>query len=95
MTNNTSMLERMARATYAKWIEDVQDLESSWSDLPESHRARLIEATRAALQAIREPSENVREVGIAARRADPHNVNPHHVWAPMIDAILSEEPTNG
>lgn len=59
----TTMLEKMARATYAKWIEDVCDLEPEWDALPESHRARLIGASRAALQAIRDADPKIIEAG--------------------------------
>lgn len=86
----TTTLEKAARATYAKWIEDVRDLEPEWDALPESHRARLIDATRAALLAIREPSEAI------LRAADPgtsdEDVPIDYAWPLAIDAILAEKP---
>jgi hypothetical protein len=89
----TTMLETMARATYAKWIEDVRDLEPSWDDLPDSHRDRLIDASRAALQSIREPSEAARVA--AAEAGDDYYLGDKITWeeipvmfTAMIDAIL-------
>ena len=84
-----TMLEKAARASYDKWIEDVCDLEPEWDTLPESHRARLIDATRAALQAIREPSEAMIDAGyerdVLLCRSDALQV-----WNAMIGAIMSE-----
>lgn len=88
-----TMLEKMARSTYAKWIEDVRDLEPAWDDLPESHRARLIDATRAALMAIQEASQGMVRAayetaspGFCDEPGDP--LDPADVWDAMIDAIL-------
>ena len=80
-----TMLEKMARATYANWIEGVEDLEPAWDALPESHRDRLIRCQTAALQAIREPDEAMcvaacRTEGVARR------------FTAMIDHVLSERP---
>lgn len=46
------ILERIAAAAYADWIEPVKSVEPAWSDLPQSHRDRLMSATRAMLLAL-------------------------------------------
>ena len=79
-------IEKMAKATYVKWVEDVQDLEPPWDDLPESHRDRLIDATRAALQAIREVPESISSVA----KYDEYDWAGRNFTA-MIDAVLSEQ----
>ena len=92
----TTMLEKAARASYDKWIEDVCDLEPEWDTLPESHRARLIDATRAALQAIREPSYAIVDVGTGCIGWRPEfptataHAQMRDAFNEMIDAILSE-----
>jgi len=56
---------------YDRWIEDVSDMEPSWSDLPESHKSRLAESARAAVilmldptsQMVRAATESVAEDG--------------------------------
>lgn len=88
-----TMLEKMARATYAKWIEDVRDLEPAWDALPESHRARMIDASRAALEAIREAGPMIVQVGM---RANGFNWGVSRTtFTAMIDAMLAETPTSG
>ena len=82
-------IEKMAKATYVKWIEDVQDLEPPWDDLPESHRDRLIGATRAALQAIREPDTKMLRAMDAESYPDSGS---YTRWQAAITAILEEKP---
>jgi len=82
------MLEKMARATYDKWIEDVRDLEPAWGDLPESHRARLIESTRAALMTVRDATNDQWVAGIDVLR-DPLGCL-FDAYAAMIDVILTD-----
>lgn len=50
MTNED--VERAAKAMYVKYMEGVADLEPRWEEMEESHRHRMIEATRAGLEAI-------------------------------------------
>lgn len=52
-----SMVERVARATYEKYMEGVEDLEPKWDEMEESHRHRMIDAARAGMEAMREPTE--------------------------------------
>lgn len=42
---------KIAKVHYDKYMEGVQDLEPSWEKLEESHRARMIAAMEAALDA--------------------------------------------
>lgn len=91
------MLEKMAEAMWSvKTTDDAFPLagtpetEPTWRGLPESERARWRYRARAALLAIREPSENVREVGVTVLRTDPHNINPYQAWSAMIDATLKD-----
>lgn len=96
MTDNTSMLERMAERIEAAFAKQGGGyaLDTDWT-----------EVARAALQAIREPS---REQSLAMSRAlidnwpkligDDVCVNGRlsdATYKAAIDAILSESPTNG
>lgn len=83
MTDNTSMLERMAERIEAAFAKQGGGyaLDTDWT-----------EVARAALQAIREPSLEMLGHGVDAWNAGGDLVD---VWSAMIDAILSEDPTNG
>jgi hypothetical protein len=96
----TTMLEKMARA-----FQDDLRAQRVLYEIDKAHpdhrrlmlftgeTADLHRALRAALEAIREPSEAVREAGMEVRRRDPHNMNPSPEWSTMIDAILAENPS--
>ena len=81
-------LEKMARATYADWIKDVRDLEPSWDDLPPDFTSRMIDASRAALLEIREPS---REAVLSGDAAYARAGSVPGIFTAMIDAILEGE----
>jgi len=81
-----TMLEQMARATYAAWIADVQDLEPRWDDLPESHRHRLTEATRSGLMAAREPTKAMVDAGVSETWEAAFIVRDS--YTAVIDAVL-------
>lgn len=49
---NDTLIELAAKAAYEKWIEGVESLEPSWDQAPEDFKDRLMEAQRAALEAI-------------------------------------------
>lgn len=89
-----TMLERMARAQYDAWIADVQELEEPWDVLPQSHRERLTDSLRAALQALREPDEGMRSVAWKSEeRWENNNDNRYRVdviFTAMIDHMLGE-----
>lgn len=70
------LIEKMARATYEKWIENVQCCEPSWDEVCDSHKLRLISATKAGFSAFqdhlterslkivaREPTKEMRKAG--------------------------------
>lgn len=91
MTDNTTMLERAARALYPKlaaWA-DFNDEGFDDFDTAKADGSAIVEdayeAARAALQAIREPNPNVWRDG-----GDIYDS-----WPAMVDAILSEGQTNG
>ena len=46
------LIEKMARAHYAKYFEVVADMEPAFHEQPESHQDRMREAMEAALTAI-------------------------------------------
>lgn len=92
-----SMVERAARAMWARrWDNGDED----WSSEPKRVRAEYQKDARAAIAALREPTEAM----IAAAKAkrwvgaiddgpgiefDP---TPEDAWGAMIDQILSEHP---
>lgn len=78
----SEMVEKAAKAAYERFIEPVRDLEPTWDQLPQSHRDRLIDSQRAAIEAMRQP--NLAMV-IAAE-----NYIGRHAYAAMISAALSE-----
>lgn len=80
----TTMLEKMALAIYRqawgtaadkRWHDDVQG------------RAHFTEQARAALMAMREPSDPMWE---AYRAAQADHQSATEIWEAMIDAILDE-----
>lgn len=80
-----TMLERMARAMVAAQGDD-------YDALPEIGRRHAENECRAALEAIREPSEEV--VRAALSRDDIDNFG-DRAFTDIINAILSESPPNG
>lgn len=85
---DTSMIERVARAAYEKFIEDVRDLEPKWDDLPQSHRDRMITSQRAAIEVMREPTPSMLQAGVWADSEDGASDNPQNIWQGMIDKAL-------
>lgn len=80
------MIEKVARATYNKFMEGVEDLEPSWDELPEDHQFRLKEAAKAAIEAMREPTEEM----IEPFKSTASNEYILRCWSDMIDAALKE-----
>jgi hydrogenase maturation factor len=86
--------ERMAKAAYEKFNENlIGDLEPYWLDLDQSFKERLIEAQRAAIRAIRDPTEAM----VAAPEMNDWvwwtdvDVKPEEIaaaWRSMIDEAL-------
>jgi hypothetical protein len=81
----TSMIEKVARASYEKRIEPVRDLEPAWDLLPADHQDRLKESARAAIEVMREPTkEIINATGLWSGAATSF-------WTAMIDAALEEK----
>jgi len=55
----SEIVERVAKAAYEKWIEGVETLEPPWEQMPQDFRDRMIGAQRAAIAAMREPTDNM------------------------------------
>jgi len=80
-----SMVEKVARAAYEKFIEAVRDLEPSWEGLPQSHRDRLIDSQRSAIEVMREPTD------IMCRAPQENRTTgARRSYQAMIDAALQE-----
>jgi hypothetical protein len=56
----TEMIERVARAIYEADPSYIQ--QSGWDDVPEARRAQYRRQARAAIGAMREPTEEMRDV---------------------------------
>jgi hypothetical protein len=90
-------LEEIARAMWEVVREDANavDIElEEWDDEPQALRDDWIANARAAVEAMREPSENeldafARAFGWKAQTADGRE-NAKHAWQAMIGTILSE-----
>lgn len=88
----TTMLEKMARAMCAKESGDWDArscMETLGGSEPEDMRQGYIDLARAALQAIRKPSEALIEAHMSSME---YGYGAHeHVWTDTIDAILAED----
>lgn len=94
MTSPAEMVERVARAIASKletnpdeMIEDMSCVGShpAWTEYEES--------ARAAIEAMREPTEAMRDAGgvvAGSRRDDPDCPTAEAVWSAMISAALKE-----
>lgn len=80
----TTMIERVAQAIY----EDRNGRGCiPWNRLPAAHKAPYLSDARAAIEAMREPTETM---VAAALRLDPDGYVKGN-WYFMIDAALKEE----
>lgn len=93
----SEMIERAARAAYECWIEPVRDLEPAWDALPESHKQRMYDSQRKAIEAFREVSAEMKTAGMGATGGHGYDgLCPscaEDVFHAMIDAALSEDKT--
>ncbi len=79
-----SMIERVAKAIY----EDRNGAGCKpWSHRPIAHRRPYLDDARAALKAMREPTEAMRTAGI---NVEPLHSDPRDIYRAMIDVALSE-----
>lgn len=87
-----SMVERVARAAQCEWSQ-AQELiglpPEEWDGLKEPVRHYWRVTARAAIAAMREPTEAMLVAGHQAHAADPNSVLPA-VWRAMINAVLAE-----
>jgi hypothetical protein len=78
--HDAEMVERVARAIYMVAPIGVRD----WVDAPASVREDCLVCARAAIEAMREPTDAMIDAGGAA--------TPRIAWRAMIDAALDEKP---
>ena len=100
-----NFVERVTRAAYERYLEGlIGCCEPPWDMLPQSHRDNLMGAQRAAIAAMREPTEGMVQSGFERIwncevycREDPmHTVEMQTTtaktsWQAMIDAALQED----
>jgi hypothetical protein len=82
MTKITPELEKVARQIYSVMMDED---EAVWDDLSSADKAPAIGAARAALEAIREPSEGMRAI---IERRFPCDTNISRI---LVDHILGKE----
>ena len=83
-----TMIEKMAQAAYEKFNENqIGCCEPPWDELPPGFKERMVDAQRAAIEAMREPSLTMIEAAWVAG-VDDENVS--GVWEGMVDAALGE-----
>lgn len=84
----TSMIERVARAIYAEFAE-----EDGYPAMSPAGKARWDAQARAAIEAMREPSEMMQREGLKVRLrhldGEP-SAGTDEIWTAMITAALSE-----
>jgi hypothetical protein len=88
----SEMVERVARAAYEKFNENqLGDLEPTWDNLEASLKDRMIDALRAAIGAMRTPTEEMLSVGSDTETASGCEIGYGAVgaaWQAMIDEAL-------
>lgn len=89
-----SPIERAARALYERWLQDPDIVREAalngpyptWDSISELGKGRWVNAVRAVLHAIREPSDEMCRLPSIGRDA-----NAEEIWQAMIDAALQED----
>lgn len=88
----TTMIERVARGIWERHRQiDISARFTSWEDAKEWQRTAAAEFARAAILAMREPTEGMVNAGYGTDDA----IQGHDcaaIWRLMIDAALAEEP---
>lgn len=78
-----NMIEKVARAIHASL-----GYEANW---PTPECTQCMDATRAAIEAMREPSEKMQHAGLVALdESGECDCSQHDVWEAMINAALAE-----
>jgi hypothetical protein len=99
------MIERAAKVAYQTW-QKAQGFGAfpPWPDIPPMTKALYISVQRAAIEAMREPTEAMIDAGerVSARvgAIDCHTqidlpASPAEVWCAMIDAVIGAATTEG
>jgi len=91
-------LERAARALHNIYTKEKERSGARnmpvWEELGPDGEFYFNHRARAAIAAIREPSEGMIEMAKNARHSvpegSPHGIVFNHAWAAMIDALLAE-----
>lgn len=83
----SEFIERITRAAYEKFNENlIGCCEPPWDELPQSFKDRMMDAQRASVAAMREPSSEMLAVDVPDMPAGGGALD---VWHPMIDAALN------
>jgi hypothetical protein len=91
-----SMIERVARALFENrvfmfGVEAVINPSATWDELCQETRDIFARDARAAIEAMREPTDVMLKSGLPYERAnwtDPRATGIYHAWTEMIDAAL-------
>lgn len=89
----TNIIEHAARAAYESECRHFQ-MYGTWEKLDARVRYARIEAQRAAIEAMREPSEEMSfagdKAGVEYWPCDPATFDAAEAWRAMIDVVLEE-----
>lgn len=88
----TEMIERVAAAIYAVQPHLNTGKPVPWLELIGPLREKSIELARAAIEAMREPTEEMMDAGESADPTPERDTNAIRVWGRMIDAALTSPP---
>lgn len=90
-----SMIERVARALHDAWLSEaatIQDMHANgpfppWEEKSAETKARFYISARAAIEAMREPTEEMKDAGWFFAGSESGEC-----FSAMIDAALKEQP---
>lgn len=97
-----TMVERVAARMWAKKEEPTPPPRVSWENAAPDERAFMLAIARAAIEAMREPSEAMVKRGAdtevmhswgsppSRKGAGEYVADPESIWSAMIDAALAE-----
>ena len=95
------MVERVARALYAIRMELAEGAnlpQYTWETERNPYREHCLREARAAIEAMRKPTDDMAQAGFAADAFRTQDIRlnvdfePKAVWRAMIDAALTPEP---
>ena len=92
------MVERVAEAIWEARVADSSPISgcpspTAWASLPSIIKDVLTSQARAAIAAMREPTEAMVQIGYAASNAHDHMPDDiRSAWSAMIDAALADGP---